>query len=125
MYAKTIEVRDAATFIPALAVRLSSDGFEEDRYLLGRAGFGTTTEAQSQYVLFTRLTDGETHYDPQQWPNRTMQVAHQHVVEHFDALAHGAVVDVQHILGETPGPKPSEREANLGFYLQDPNRADS
>ena len=109
MEAKTIEVRDSGTFIPALAVRL--DPYNEgDRYLLARAGFGIRPDEQERYVLLIRLEGMEVRYDPMSWGSRTMQVAHYYVVDHFADLKHGQVVDVQFILGETEGPKVSERE---------------
>ena len=51
-------------------------------------------------------------YDPFAWGSdtRTYQVAHQYIIDHFDELESGAVVDVEFILKETTEPKKSERE---------------
>jgi hypothetical protein len=38
-----------------------------------------------------------------------MQTAHVWLLERFEQIESGAVVDVEHILGETPAPKVSER----------------
>ncbi len=58
MIAKTVEIRDRATFIPALAIKLVPVT-DQDRYLLGRAGYGTTPASQAEYVLLLRsLLDG-------------------------------------------------------------------
>jgi hypothetical protein len=108
MTSKTIEIRDRCTFIPALAVKLNPVD-ERDRWLLARAGFGLLEEAQSQYILLTRLTDAETHYDPSDWTNRTMATAHLHLLEHFDDTENGGVIDVEYILGESKTPKTSEQ----------------
>lgn len=110
MDAKTIEIRDAATFIPALAVRLDPYN-ERDRYLLARAGFGTDPKTQGEYIILVYLTNARCEHDPMGWGNlsRTMQIAHRHIIKQFDNLEHGEVVDVQYILGETNKPKVSEQ----------------
>lgn len=110
MYAKTLEIRDAGTFIPALAVRLDPYN-ERDRYLLARAGFGTTMLDQEKYIILIHLTSMKCEYDPFSWGNRTMKEAHLHIIERgLEDLLHGEVLDVQYILGETDGPKVSEQE---------------
>jgi hypothetical protein len=110
MIAKTFEIRDRATFIPVMAVRLQP-GNEADRYLLARAGYGTTPTRQAEYVQLFRLAGGEgdSNCDPNVWGGRTMPVAHQFIIDNFDALESGAVVDVQHVLAETDHPAVSER----------------
>lgn len=112
MITKTFEVRDRATFIPVLAVKMVP-GCEADRYLFGRAGYGTTPQGQGEYVLVARITGGEGNMkcDPFEWPNgaRTMLIAHQYIVKNFDALNSGDVVCVEHILGERESKKRSER----------------
>ena len=60
------------------------------------------------------LDDGRATNDPYEWVargmgERTMPVAHNWIIEHFDALSDGDVADVQFILGETEKPKVSER----------------
>ena len=107
MIAKAFEVRDSATFIPVLAVKMEGN-CNEQRYLLRRAGYGGGTEA---LIMLTRLDGGgKAEYDPYEWPRepRTMPVAHQYISEHFDQLLNGAVVDVEFILGLTAKPKVSE-----------------
>ncbi len=112
MIAKTFEVRDRATFIPVLAVKLEP-GCEGDRYLFGRAGYGIFPEAQRRFVTVCRVDGGEgfATSDPHAWTShsRTMTLAHKHIEAHFDELPSGAVVDVEFLLGETPAPKQSER----------------
>ena len=109
MMTKTFEIRDRSTFIPALAVRLDP-GCERDHYLLARAGYGVTPDRQHEYVMLAKLAgdDVRASHDPYDWSNRTMQTAHQHIIDHFDKLASGAVIDVEFILGETAVAKVSE-----------------
>ncbi len=114
MKTKTFEIRDRATFIPALAVKLCSDGNEEDKYLLRRAGLDRDT---SYHILLSHLQNGESHYDCYKWKNsplvRTMPVAHQYIEKHFDELETGSVIDVEFILGETTEIKKSEKFTDL------------
>lgn len=102
-----LEVRDKMTFIPILVIDMSSDlANEGDRYLLRRAGFGS-----SGCFQVVHLNSGLSHYDPYDWPDRsrTMRVAHNFIDEHFDDLKSGDVIDVEFILGETSEKKISER----------------
>lgn len=109
MEAKTFEIRDKATFIPILAVRMNSVT-EEDRYLLARAGYGQSSTRQGEYVQLIRIDGGEgrSDCDPNNW-SRTLKVAHKFIVEYWGSLPSGWVVDVEYILGETKTPKLSER----------------
>jgi hypothetical protein len=111
MIAKTVEIRDAGTMIPALAIRLVPVT-EQDRYLLGRAGYGTSAVAQSAYVILARLSGGYGYAtcDPHDWDTMTMISAHHWLIEHFDEIESGAVVDVEFISGKTSAPKTSEAE---------------
>jgi hypothetical protein len=110
MKTKTLEVRDTATFIPVLAIRAVGEP-EPVRYLLGRAGYGTTAPRQREYVLLIHLVGPRVEYNPVAWGNRTMETAHAYIQEHFDILEDGDVIDVQYIRGETRTPKLSERLA--------------
>jgi hypothetical protein len=111
METKTFEVRDSGTFMPVLAIRLNP-ACEEDRYLLGRAGFGTRPEDQGRYVVLVALEKDEATYDSHKWlanGTRTLHVAHDFIRDHWSDLPSGAVVDVEHILGERITVKISER----------------
>ncbi len=111
MTAKLIEVRDRLTFIPMLAVKLDAS-CEAERYLLARLGFGKTPQEQGEYVLLCDVGShtGEAHYDPYDWCGaRTKREAHKYVIDCFDSLAPGDVVDVQFLMGETDKPVSSER----------------
>ena len=98
---KFIEIRDAGTFIPALAFSIS----REDGYLARRAGFG------DQLIYLVKIGQQQCAYDPYNWPgsSRTMTVAHGWITQHWDEIVDGQVVDVEFILGLRPVPKESEQ----------------
>jgi len=100
---KTFEIRDRATMIPALAIRVA--GGPDDR-LIWHAGFGP----DRPLVILVFLTRMECQWDPHSWPSgaRTMPIAHQHIQDHWDDLPDGAVIDVEYLLGETSVLKTSE-----------------
>lgn len=102
MEVKLIELRDSATFIPAIAIRLWRGRFEErlndpeSHWLIGAAGYG------SPCVLFGRLNGGEFTYDIfDRSGSRTWFNAHRWVEDHWDEIPDGGIVDVRVILGET------------------------
>lgn len=117
MKVKLIEIRDSATFIPAMAVRLFARS-DAEMFLLRRAGYsreqieGRAILAESgiePYVILCKLDGVEAQYDAFSWTrSRTMGVAHRWIIEHWAEVSSGAVVDVQFILGETDEPKRSE-----------------
>ena len=111
MIAKTFEIRDKATFIPVLAVRLDPD-CEADRYWLARAGYGLVRGEQAGFIMLSGLAGGSgaATSDPYDWGDRTRQTAHKYIIEHFDELPSCSVVDVEYVLGETQEPKKSESE---------------
>lgn len=116
---KLLEIRDAGTFIPALAIQLDVDGTDGE-YLLRRAGYGLGQRA----VVLVKLIGGDAASDPYKWPpgTRTMLIAHLVIAGHkhreivedrarsFDELSNGDVVDVEWLLGLTHAPKRSEQQ---------------
>lgn len=102
MEVKQLEIRDRATCIPALAIKITG----ADGWLCRRAGFGS-----SEYVLLTNLEGSGIHWDPFRWNNgsRTMRVAHAWILENWEGIVNEQVVDVQFILGEVPQPTESDR----------------
>ena len=106
MKAKTLEIRDEATFIPCLAVDVNPDN-EGQRYLMRRCGYPCDGQPN---VIVTRLDgSGPASNDPYSWGGRTWPVAHDYIIDHWDSLSDGDVVDVSFILGESTTPKLSER----------------
>lgn len=99
MEVKVLEIRDKMTFIPAYAVLVNG----ADSPLLRAAGFG-----RRDYVILGRLNKGEQTYNAYDWNDRTMQTAHLWIIENWESLENGSVVDVQFILGESVVPCASE-----------------
>ena len=111
MEAITLEIRDACTFIPALAVRFAPT-CNRDRYLLDRAGFGSKSREQARFIMLAKIDGGVSMAtcDPYEWSSRTMVVAHKYIIENWGTIDHGAVIDVEFILGISNKPKVSEAE---------------
>jgi hypothetical protein len=125
MIAKALEIRDHGTFIPALAVdmnprppypkdgtmtedefRVSVEASTAQRYLLRRCGYACDGRPN---VIVTRLDgNGQATNDPYAWGGRTWPVAHKYIIENWENLRDGDVVDVSFILGETRTSKVSE-----------------
>lgn len=108
MEVKLFEVRDRSTFIPVMATRLEASN-KAETYLIARAGFSTNPQKIKEYVLLSTLTRSISTYDPYDWDTRTMSTAHQHIIDNYDLLEAGSVIDVEFILGETNEQKESER----------------
>jgi hypothetical protein len=111
---KLFEIRDKATFIPAMAIHLRNRD-EAEFYLLRRAGYsaeaiGGPIEKSDPYIILCKLDGVEAQYDSFQWSRgRTMAVAHYYILQHWNNINSGDVIDVEYILGETKQPKQSER----------------
>lgn len=108
MKAKALEIRDRATFIPALAVDMNPDN-EAQKALLRRCGYSCD---KTPNILLTRLSgEGQATNDPFAWGGRTWPVAHDYIILKWEQLKDGDVVDVEFILGETSEIKTSEAQA--------------
>jgi hypothetical protein len=105
METKFIEIRDSATFIPALAIRFSG----QDSWLARRAGYSKGLPM----VLLIHLNKQSCDHDPYRWSNRTMQEAHLYIRNNWEELDDGDLVDVQFILGESKAQCQSEQEIML------------
>lgn len=130
MKVKALEIRDDGTFIPALAIDMnpgepypSNGSLTEDElrasldahgarfYLLRRCGYRCDGRPN---IILTRLDgNGMATNDPYEWPAgsmaRTFGTAHHWIIEHWNELKDGDVVDVEFILGLRDTPKLSER----------------
>lgn len=105
MRAKALEIRDAGTFIAALAVDMNPSNEAQNR-LLWRCGYPRDGQPN---ILLTRLDgSGKATNDPYEWGGRTWPVAHDYIINHWPDIEDGAVIDVEYILGETVAPKSSE-----------------
>ena len=116
MKAKALEVRDEGTFLAVLAVDMNpsvgehwtAEELQAQRYLLRRCGY--PCDGRPNVILTALDGHGKATNDPYEWGGRTYPVAHNYIIEHWDELRDGDVVDVSFILGETAAPKVSERE---------------
>ncbi len=63
METKLFEVRDRATLIAVIAIRLGARN-ESERYLLSRCGYGKDVDEQQDYVLYAGLENFEMQGDP-------------------------------------------------------------
>lgn len=125
MRVKLLELRDEGTFIPLLCVDMNPDvelvsgtadaervveKFEAQRYLLRRCGYPCDGRPN---IAITKLdaSGDRCSNDPYYWGGRTLPVAHNYIINNWDKLKDGDVVDVEFILGEKPAPKVSERES--------------
>ena len=102
---KVLEVRDAGTHIPVLAIRMLAKNGIQNYYIHGRSSY----PRDGSCIAVVQLADCDGNCDPYAWMNRTMGTAHHYIYDHFDELTDGDVVDVEHILGEKPTKKVSER----------------
>jgi hypothetical protein len=107
METKTFQIRDRATFIPCLAIKMTAQGNMRDRYLLGRSGYEDRDGGRPPIFLI-HLNSNTGHYSPFDWGNRKMTEAHRFIEAHFNDLPTGEVIDVEFILGETKKKKVSE-----------------
>jgi|SRR6266576_688249 len=105
MKAKAFELRDSATFIPAVAIKLEPEN-EAERYLMRRAGYSL----HEPFVLLGKLDGGNFIYDEYDDPTSTRRTALPYIREHFDELEPGQVICTEFIRGERAEPKKSERE---------------
>lgn len=107
MEVKVLEVRDAGTFLPVICVRPVAEN-EGQRYLLRRDGYRATGGEECIIMVDAQCRRG-AQYDPYNWKDRTHQVAHDFIQKNWARLHDGDVIDVEYILGESEGPKRSER----------------
>lgn len=115
METKLIEIRDRMTCFVALCTKpwppntsyevqetLKQD-FRLQR-MVWRSGF-----KESRAIVFTHLGEpSRTQIDPFNWSDRTLQMAHRHIEEHWDEIPNGGLVDVQVIVGEKVTPAETE-----------------
>jgi hypothetical protein len=106
---KTLEVRDTATRIDVMVFRMLAENLTQAHYVHDRNGH----PRDGRSVVMMKIYDQLATNDPWEWEGRgggrTLQVAHQYVLDHFDELIDGDVIDVEFILGETKEKKRAER----------------
>lgn len=101
---KYLQIRDKATDIPAMAIKLNPDSIKDCK-IVARAGYGR----EGDYIILMKLEGVEAHHSPYDWiGSRTMGTAHQALIESWDKYSSGGVVCVEYILGERNTPKSFE-----------------
>ena len=111
MKIKLLEIRDRGTFIPALAVDMNDPG-PGQKYLLRRCDY--PLDGQSNIMLTNLNGNGsKATNDPYFWGDRTWATAHNFIIDNWNSLYDGAVIDVEYILGEIDIIKRSESEMAL------------
>lgn len=115
---KFFELRDKGTCISLMAMRLHA-GNSKERWLLSRAGYGSTYELQSEYVMIANVDGGtfKMTFNPLEWESETMRIAHMYIRKNFDRLELGQVVDVQWIMNETPEQCESDFYKEAAYYV--------
>jgi len=113
MQVKLLEIRDKATFFPVVCVNMNPDrtaGFVEwnQTYLLRRCGYPCDGRPN---ILYTKaMGDGNpATNDPYHFGDRTNTTALNYIIDHWNELKDGDVIDVEFILGETKEKKISEK----------------
>ena len=96
---KRVEIRDRATLVPAIALRVKGNDS-----LMTRGGF----YGESSPILLIHLLRPEVQHDPFAWIGRTIHEAHKWLEANWDKFKDGDVLDVEFILGETKKPKESD-----------------
>ena len=92
---KYVEIRDHATCIPAVAFRMKpSDPIA--KAFMERCGY----PLDGHGVILMELWHQRATSDPYFWNDRTYLTAHNHIIDKWDNIEDGAVVDVRVILGE-------------------------
>ena len=103
MITKCIEVRDEGTCMPMLAIKMRPDSRVEAHFLW-RCGY----PRDGHGVVLMHLSNQKASSDPYEFGGRTWPAAHAYIIQHFDELMEGAVVDVRVILGEAHEPAAPE-----------------
>ena len=103
MYIKCIEIRDHATCIPAIAIKMEYSDLIEHKFLW-RCGY----PQDGNGVVLMKLDDQKATSDPYEWGGRTMPAAHLYILENWDNIKSGDVVDSRVYLKETDQPAEAE-----------------
>lgn len=105
MKTKLLEIRDIGTFIVVLCVDMNPDT-ELQRKALRRYGYPCDGRPN---ILITHASGGfKADNDPYSWGGRTYPTAHNYIIENWNSLEEGDVIDVEFILKETETVKTSE-----------------
>lgn len=104
---KRVEIRDRATLIPALAMKICACHDP----IVARGGYPECSDRDYITVILIDLNTVTCAHEPFAWTERggrTMYLAHSWLRDHWTDHKDGAVLDVEFISGETSEPKKSE-----------------
>ncbi len=103
---KYFEVRDRMTTVSAMCVQMDLKRLADRDYKIARhAGYS----ADINCILFHPMHENKINYDQYEWGGaRTYVVAHNYIIENWDTLKSGDIVDVEFILGERDKPKETD-----------------
>ena len=125
MQTKILEIRDEGTYFAVLAVNMnpgpmtpepdSAENLEQyladhqaRRYHLRRVGY--PCDGRPNIGITHLSANGKPFWnDPYGWGGRTYPVAHNYIIENWQTLRDGDVIDVRYILHEVDKPATSER----------------
>ena len=114
MEIKIIEIRDRGTYIPVMAIKMQSDNPAE-QYHLKDQGYSEDYPC----IMVVRMEKGHiATYNASDYGDRTMCQSHLHIIEHYDRLKSGDVVDVEYVLGEVDKPKVSQNIDMVDYAAQ-------
>lgn len=106
MKTKLIEIRDRGTCIVALCIDMNPVNDVEHQ---GLRAYGYPCNGVPN-IMITHSSGGRiATNDPYHWNDRTWRTAHHRIIEEWDTLKDGDVVDVEFALGETTSKKVTER----------------
>lgn len=115
MKVKLVEVRDRGTCVPAIAIKTTNPENEAEQWLWHRSGYHGAWD-RGEEIILARIdgsADRQLIYDIYDWHGSiTMQAAHEWLIDHFDEIENGAVVDAEFIRGESVAPRQSDRFAS-------------
>lgn len=110
MEVKLFEIRDWKTCIAAIAIKLGPRNDAEHWLLKDKCGY----HIPNPTIHFGNAETMELTPDAyHNWGSRTMGIAHLYVIEHWDRLESGDVIDVRFLQQETKEPVTSDRLATL------------
>jgi len=110
----TVEIRDRATKINAVAIKPGHPSNSTET--LAMASWNGYNLGNNEIILI-RLSDAVAQDRVQNWEDRTMYNAHKFIQANFEKLSDGDVIDVEFILGETQKKKTAEWKNHMREIL--------
>lgn len=114
-YIKIVEIRDRATFIPAMAVKMVPDGGIEE-FLFKQIGY----RHGNCILLLSLEAPWHSARSSDKWTTgaRTMPVAHKWIEDNWNSIVNCQVIDVEFILKEVEKPCESVRKEQIDEALE-------